>query len=106
MTDKLNILKELKEYLVSNIGSEIDRIVLFGSQSDNSANMQSDYDILIILNHKADRILKRRISDYCYDIELKHEILIDAHVISKAELNTIRGKQPIFQNAINRGIHV
>jgi len=102
----IKILKELKRHLITNVGSEIDSVILFGSQSDNSSNIDSDYDILIVLNKKADRILKRRISDYCYDIELKYEILIDAHIISKNELNTIRGKQPIFQNAIKKGIHI
>ena len=106
MTDKIEILKELKTYLLLNIGSEIESVILFGSQSNNTSKVYSDYDILIILNHKADWKLKRRISDYCFDIELKHDILIDSHIISKRELSTLRGKQPIFQNAIKRGIHV
>ena len=106
MVDKIEILKELKSYLLSNIDSEIESVILFGSRSDNTSNLDSDYDILIILNHKADRKLKRKISDYCFEVELKYNILIDSHILSKKELNTIRGKQPIFQNAIKRGIHV
>ena len=106
MADKRKILKELKSYLLLHIGSVIDSVILFGSRSDSTSNLDSDYDILIILNHKADWILKRKISDYCFDIELKNNILIDSHIISKKELKTIRGKQPIFQNAIEKGIQV
>ena len=106
MVEKIDILKELKSHLLLNIGPEIDSVILFGSRSDNTSNMHSDYDVLIILNKKADWKLKRKISDYCFEIELKHEILIDSHIISKSELKTLRGKQPIFQNALKRGIHV
>ncbi|MCK4662557.1 MAG: nucleotidyltransferase domain-containing protein [Bacteroidales bacterium] len=106
MINKIEILKELKSYLLLHIGSEIESVILFGSRSDNTSYLDSDYDILIILNQKANWKLKRKISDYCYEIELKYNILIDSHLISKKELNTIRGKQPIFQNAIKRGIYV
>ncbi|MCF6271447.1 MAG: nucleotidyltransferase domain-containing protein [Melioribacteraceae bacterium] len=105
MSDKLKILKELKSHLLKNIGSEIDSVILFGSQADNTSDVDSDYDIVILLNSKTDWKLKRKISDYCFEIEIKYNILIDSHIISKEELNSIRGKQPIFQNAIESGIY-
>ncbi len=105
MSDKLKILKELKSHLLLNIGSEIDSVILFGSQVDDTSDINSDFDILILLNSKIDWKLKRKISDYCFEIELTYDILIDSHIISKDELNSIRGKQPIFQNAIESGIY-
>ncbi len=44
--------------------------------------------------------------DICYDIDLKHDILIDPHILTQDELTSIRGKQPIFINAMINGIKV
>jgi len=38
-------------------------------------------------------------------IELKYNIITDTHVLGESELSTLRGKQPIYVNAIERGIH-
>ena len=45
------------------------------------------------------------ILDLCYDINLKYNILIDAHILSKKEIKSIRGKQSIFVNALKAVIH-
>ena len=34
--------------------------------------------------------------DICYEIDLKHDILIDPHILSESELNSIRGKATNF----------
>ena len=41
----------------------------------------------------------------CYEIDLKYNIITDTHIIGESELLTLRGKQPIFVNAISNGIH-
>jgi hypothetical protein len=42
-----------------------------------------------------------------YDFELKYDIFIDFKIISMQELkNSIRGKQPFFQDAIENGIYL
>lgn len=106
MTADIQILHELKRVLQMKFGEDIQEVILFGSRITGDATEFSDYDILIILKQKPDRNQKRKISEICYDIELQNEILIDTHIISEAELNTLRGKQPIFQRAIRKGIHV
>jgi len=45
-----------------------------------------------------------KIFDY-NDIDLKYNILLDVHLISVRELNTIRGKQPVYINALKYGIY-
>ena len=44
--------------------------------------------------------MKNTILDICYDIDLKYDIIIDAHLLSTQELESKRGKQPIFVNAL------
>ena len=79
--------------------------MLFGSQVYGKADKNSDYDILIILKKKPDWKTEREISDMCYEIDLKYEIITDTHIIGESELLTLRGKQPIFVNAIADGLH-
>ena len=104
MADKYEILNDLKELLSKNLGSNLKEVILFGSQAYGGAHAYSDYDFLIILKETPDWKMKRKISDYCYDLDLKYETFLDVHVLGEEELNTLRGKQPIFQTALEKGI--
>jgi predicted nucleotidyltransferase len=103
--DKIKVLKDLSTLLKSRFADDLTDIVLFGSQADGHAHKNSDFDILIILKQKADWKIEREISDLCYEVDLKYNIIIDSHIIGEPELNTLRGKQPIFVNAIANGLH-
>jgi uncharacterized protein len=99
------ILKELKNYLLQNIGDDISDVILFGSRTNKTYSVDSDYDVLIIVNINYDNQYEEQIIDLCYDMDLKYDLIIDPHILSTYELQTIRGKQPIFINAINNGIY-
>ena len=105
MTDNKEILNHLKIHLQESYHNSVKDVILFGSHASNKANDGSDYDILIILNDDYSEKDEEQILDLCYDIDLKYNILIDAHIISTTELSSLRGKQPIFVNAINSGIY-
>jgi predicted nucleotidyltransferase len=99
------ILKELKNYLLQNIGDEISDVILFGSRMNRTYAIDSDYDVLIIVKKNYDNKFEEQIIDLCYDIDLKYDVIIDPHILSTTELQSLRGKQPIFINAINNGIY-
>jgi predicted nucleotidyltransferase len=105
MVEKFQIINDLKSLLASKLGDNLKQVILFGSQAYGAAKEFSDYDFLIILKEKPDWKLKRSISDYCYEIDLKYGVFIDAHILGEEELETLRGKQPIFQIAIKKGIY-
>ncbi len=105
MADNQKILSDLKEYLIQNYYGSINEIVLFGSHARGQSTEDSDYDILIVLDNDYSTKDENIILDLCYDINLKYNILIDVHLLSKSELKSIRGKQPIFVNALKSGIH-
>ncbi len=104
MNKKTIILQDLKVKLGDLLGKELVNIYLFGSQANNTENPDSDYDILILLKTKNDWKTKDKVIDICYDVDLKHDILIDAHILAEEELTSLRGKQPIYLNAIQNGI--
>jgi len=103
--DKKKILEDLNFLLKSRFADDLKDIVLFGSQINGRSHNDSDFDILIILTKKADWKIEREISDLCYEVDLKYNIITDTHVIGEPELNTLRGKQPIFVNAIAKGLY-
>jgi predicted nucleotidyltransferase len=105
MTDTIIILSDLKRRLESAYSGSLKNVVLFGSQANNKASEYSDYDVLILLNRDYSRIDENRILDICYDIDLEYDILIDAHLLSIKELESKRGRQPIFTNALKNGIY-
>lgn len=103
--EKQIILSDLKQKLSKHLKDELKALVLFGSQLTDNATPESDYDILIVLKQNPDWVTKREISDICYEIELQYGILTDTLLISETEINTLRGKQPIFHNALSQGYY-
>jgi len=105
MVDKLTILRDLKGYLRKGYNDSVKDIILFGSQNMGNPTADSDFDVLIVLDKDYNAQDENRIYDLCYDIDLKYDIIIDAHLISQHELKTIKGKQPIFTKAIQTGLY-
>jgi len=106
MKDKITIIKELKALLVKHFGENIQDVILFGSQAIGKAVKHSDYDILIILKNDYDWKFRDKITDIVYNMELEYDVLFDKHLLSVNEVNnSIRAAQPIFVNAINKGIY-
>ncbi len=105
MINMQSILRALKKKLEDVYSDSIVSVILFGSQATNTAREDSDYDILILLKNEYSSKDETNILDICYDIDLEYNILIDAHILSIEELSTLRGKQPIFVNALKNGIY-
>lgn len=105
MNNQLAILKDLKNQLLEIDLELIKEVILLGSQAHGNATEDSDYDILILVSRKPSLNEKAVISDVCYDIDLKYDILIDSHILSIPELKLLRERQPIYQTAISKGIH-
>lgn len=105
MTKKSEILEELKLHLLKNFGRNIKNIILFGSHATGKETRYSDYDVLIVLDKHYSGKDENRIMDLCYDIDLKYDIILDIHILSESELNSARGRQPVFRKAIKSGIY-
>lgn len=103
--NKQLVLHDLSTLLKNRFADNLKDVVLFGSHASGKAHSDSDYDFLIILKNQADWKIEREISDLCYEIDLKYNIITDTHIIGESELYKLRGKQPIFVNAISNGIH-
>lgn len=104
--DKLNLLEKLKSLLVARFGDDIRDVILFGSRVTGGAGKSSDYDVLIILGRDYDWRYRHNIISAIYELELENDVFIDAKIISNDELyHTIKGKHPLYADAIREGIH-
>ncbi len=106
MTEKIEIVKKVKRLLLATFEKRIQDIILFGSQANNSNNLDSDFDILIITKDTFNWKEKSLIRDICFDISLDFEVLIDSKIISQEEIDTkFWGKHPLISDALKFGIH-
>ncbi|HYX10179.1 MAG TPA: nucleotidyltransferase domain-containing protein [Bacteroidales bacterium] len=105
MIENQKILIDLKQHLQKHFGDSVKDVVLFGSQARGDSREYSDYDILIILDKDYSGKDENKILDLCYDIDIKYNILLDIHLLSDREIETKRGKQPIFINALKSGLY-
>lgn len=104
--DNRLLIADLKNRLKQEYAGPVKDVILFGSQVNGNANEFSDYDMLIVLERAYSPGDENAIFDICYEMDLKYGILIDAHLISTGELNSIRGKQPLYVNALKKGLVV
>jgi len=103
--DSKIIITELKNHLEKNYDNPLKDVILFGSQARGDSQKFSDYDVLIVLDNDYSGKDENSILDLCYDIVLKYDILLDVHIISVKELNSVRGRQTVFQKALKSGIY-
>ncbi len=105
MESKL-LAKEIKQHLNAHLNNIVADVVIFGSRVKGTADSNSDYDVLIILNTDYDQKMKKLINGLCYDFDLNYDIFLDTQIISQSELrNSIRGKHPMFKVALKEGLH-
>ncbi len=106
MISSERLAKEIKQHLNKALNNRISDVVIFGSRVEGNASKDSDYDVLIVLNTSYDRKIQKSINDLCYDFDLKYNIFLDTQIISEFELKDgIRGKHPVFKNALKEGVH-
>ena len=103
---KNDAMRELKEILDHQLREDIDRVILFGSRTGRSASESSDYDVLVILKKPYDWKMKNQVYDATYDVDLKYDILTDIKLISRDELQTLKGKQLYIRQALESGIEL
>jgi uncharacterized protein len=101
MTKKSRILQSIKKSLKSTYNERIVDVVLFGSHAKNTANKNSDFDILIVTRDPFTWQERGIIRDLCYEVSLEFDILIDSKIISQSEIETkFWGKHPLITDAL------
>ena len=105
MENKLiaQILKEVKKNLEQTYKENLSDVILFGSYAKQTANWNSDIDILIILNYEYDLDQEiARTSCLIADICLEYNVLINRLFMSKNYYQT--HESALLRNIYQEGI--
>jgi predicted nucleotidyltransferase len=83
------------------------QVILFGSHARGQANINSDWDILILLNQQnVNRTIEREYRDELFDIELEIGEPISTFVFSKFDWESKFSVTPLFENIKKDGIYL
>lgn len=106
MKKRDKILKEAKTRLVAALGDKIKDVILFGSRAWGKPHRFSDWDFLVVVRGEYDWKTVRAIRFIMADVDLYLDVFTQTLVVSDAELaTTLRGRQPVFTDAIKNGIY-
>lgn len=104
MDKKLHaVATELKKDIAAKY--ELLDFKVFGSTARNDRRTGSDIDIFVLLPHVA-RHIEEDLFNIAYDIELKHDCLIDLIVFGKDELDELLSKTPLYRQVVEEGIAI
>ena len=102
--DAKHIVTELKDILDRSFPGLIRKVLVFGSRAAGNAREDSDLDVLVVVRGNMDWRLRNEIIGACYEIDLKYDVVSDIKVLSEDDMNSIRGRQPFVQEALEKGV--
>ncbi len=106
MKKRDKILQTAKQRLTAAFGEKIKDVVLFGSQAWGKPTRWSDWDFVVVVRGEYDWQTVRSIRHLMADIDLDYDVFTQTLVVSDEELqDSLRGRQPIFTDAIQNGIY-
>lgn len=109
MEEKIkNITFEVYQELIKLFGGKIERIILYGSYARGDFNLESDVDIMILLNCDQKEITERRkeISRIASRIGLKNDIMVSLIARNSDDYENNMKYQPFYQNIEKEGVSI
>lgn len=109
MEEKIkNITSEVYEELIKLFEGKIERIILYGSYARGDFNLESDVDIMILLNCDQREIKEKRknISRIASRIGLKNDIMISLLARNCDDFENEMEYQPFYQNIEREGLRI
>ena len=103
-----NIAAEINEELIKLFGGKIQRIILYGSYARGDFNLESDIDIMVLLNCEQKEIMERRkeISRIASRVGLKNDIMVSLLARNCDDYENQMEYQPFYQNIEREGVEI
>lgn len=96
-------LHALRDLLIRSFPGKIDRVVFYGSRARGRGHEDADYDFLVVMREPFDWQLKNQIQDAAWEVDAEYGIVTDLRLISRSDLETIKGRQPFVIEALEHG---
>jgi predicted nucleotidyltransferase len=102
MIESNKILIEIKRTVTKKYPDA--KIILYGSRARGDFRMDSDWDLVILLNkEKITNDIEEAITDPLYDIEIDYGQVISPMVYSLKDWNNVYSVTPFFKNVMREG---
>lgn len=98
--DQQVFLNKIKEQVLKE--DENASVILFGSRARGDYREDSDWDILVLTDKKVDGALRKKISDYIYDVELEYIQPVSTAIYNRNHWNELQ-ITPLFRNVAKEG---
>lgn len=95
-----NVIKKLNKKL-SRIYNDFLGITFFGSRNRDDFSSESDFDIVALFSNKPGWQKENDVLDMIYEVELDHDIVIDAKVYHDEEIK--KQNTPFRFNVVREG---
>ena len=100
-----NIIRQIRQK-INELDSSAE-VILYGSHARGDYKKESDWDILILLNHKhVDKFTEQKFRHHLFDIELEIGEPISVFVHSKNDWEGKYSITPLFKSIKQEGIHI
>lgn len=102
------IMKQMADIYYSVYGSQIVRILLYGSYARGDNQADSDIDIVAIVHGERSHLQKdlKKIWDKSSDLELEYGTIISPTVIPFDEYEKYKNDLPYYRNIENEGVEI
>lgn len=102
-TETISLLKKIRHHIRAIVPNA--EIVLYGSRVRGTAEKESDWDLLILIDQKVERNLEDKLRDSIYDVELETAEILSCIIRSKEEWNSPRySVLPFKRNVEKEGV--
>jgi len=105
MNTKTKHITQLIRKYVSSIDPNAE-VILYGSRARDDSHKDSDWDILILTDYRADLQTERKFRNKLYDLELETGESFSVFNYSKHDWQTIQRITPFYQNVTREGIRL
>ena len=97
------ILDSLRQYLTTLYGSQLERLILFGSQARKEAPSDSDIDVMVVLSGEVDAWAENeRTGEFVADLCLEQAVVICIIIVS-GDRNRAQ-ESALLRNVVMEGI--
>ena len=106
---ELNILlKKLAEIYQSVYGSDIVKILMYGSYARGTFAADSDLDVVAIVKGSRDELQRKlkTVWDYSCELELEYGTILSPTVIPYEEFETYKQDIPYYRNIEQEGVAI
>ncbi|KXK56158.1 MAG: Nucleotidyltransferase domain protein [Chlorobi bacterium OLB5] len=100
--------EKIRNIIEQNLnGYTLEKIILFGSRARGNNDIDSDYDVLVIIKEEPDWITRENLCSKIRKVMAKEDVNIDILIRSSNYIETVQNEQGnVINTAIEEGIEM